>query len=200
VYSKNDILAVVTSAGVVALFVMTGLFGRVELRLLLSKCRHVGRSLLRRRDPVQDELSEEVLHLEGSRDWETLWESLSAAKRQPRLSEIRLNISWPVMHEEFHAMWRRPCRGDLNRRWRMDFPLLVAKRSLLGSVSVLGELDGAPTRTEFESVLDLLGEFESQLEEFVGNGHAAEPVMESPRRPPKRRRRAVAALAQGHPR
>ncbi len=199
VFLKSDVVALVTGVAVVAVFVLTGLFGRVELSLLIGHCRRFARGYLLRGDTVQEELCEEVLHLQGSRDWGLLWNVLAEAKQQPQLTEIRLYIHWPAAHEEFHAMWRKPPGVDTDRRWRMEIPLAVARQSLVGTLTVFGEVEEPPMRSALEPALALANDLECRLKDFVADVSPSEPEAGALPTIAREDHRSQPALAQRHP-
>ena len=182
VFCENDLIAVATCAAVLLIFVVTGAFGRVELMLLGTRLRRMSSSFVpsmsRRDAPHQS-----AIRLQGSRQWDILWQSLLEAMQELPFSEIRLNVHLPVLGESFHAVWEHPRRkGEPDRAWRLDVPLRAVGR-VVGSLTLSGTSSEEDTVAEqmsrFAAVLE---RFESQIERFIEMEGAAIPIPSSLKR------------------
>jgi UDP-GlcNAc:undecaprenyl-phosphate GlcNAc-1-phosphate transferase len=105
IFSNHDLIALVTCAGVVVIFVVTDVFGRAECVLLASRLRRIGLSFLAQARSRQAEASETTCRLQGSRQWERPWRALTEAAEKLRLRRIRLDVNHPAAQEAYHATW-----------------------------------------------------------------------------------------------
>jgi len=168
VFFKNDTIALITCAAIVAVFIMTGLFGRVEFSLLVSRFRHVGLSLLPNSAWRRGQVSQTAVRLQGSRQWQLLWETLTEAAEKLSLSRISLDVNVPMAGEAYNAVWERGTLDELERCWRLELPLLVDSLSI-GRLTIFGKRNGEYACPDIGNLLELLEPFEVQLHS-VANG------------------------------
>ncbi len=181
VFYKNDLTALVTSCGVVTIFVATGVFGRDECRLLFSSLRRVSLSLVQpitRNGGNGSDSHQSKIRFQGSRRWEVLWETLVESAEKLQLSEIRLDVNMPAMHEGFHASWQRDDRGHSEKMWSLGTPL-TSKGRLIGRLAIVGESDTAPLAERLDQVVEMLdsvGNILDTLEDDAASAPATPPV------------------------
>jgi len=159
---KNDLIALVSVAAVVSMFVVTGTFGRAELLLFAGRLRHFGASLLR---PVRGRNGrpyQSAVRLQGSRPWETLWATLTEAAEKLRLGRIVLDVDDPAAHESYIAVWQRPAFENDAGCWRLELPLAVASHRV-GRLTIVGEPCGTSGCQDIEGLVDLVTPFEERL-------------------------------------
>jgi UDP-GlcNAc:undecaprenyl-phosphate GlcNAc-1-phosphate transferase len=146
--------------------------------------KSVGLSLLSPLSRSGRRIRQSSVRLQGSKQWEVLWNTLTEFADKLNLCSIRLVVSLPSDHEGYHASWRRPPRNLTEEQWRMELPLTAGEKGV-GRLIVSGERLGGSARDLIEKLLDLLQPFESQLGELAGSpagrhaaakSHAAEPV------------------------
>lgn len=163
---NNDLIAVLSCSGVVIIFVATGLFGRAEFVLLASRLRNVGLSLATPRNLRNSAGQECLVRIQGSRQWELLWQTLVESVDKTSLSEIRLDVNLPAVHEAYNALWRRSISDDHDRRWRFEMPLTVAERTV-GRLTVIGQGNGGSVCGDMARLFDLIEPFEARLSEVA---------------------------------
>ena len=163
----SDLIALLTFAAVVVIFIATGVFGRVELLLLGSRLRRVGRFLVPPSASGQAKAHQTTVRLQGSQQWELLWEVFTESADKLSVNEIRLDVNMPAVGEGFHASWERPRREDRDRCWRMELPLVVADQSI-GRLEIVGRCNGESTCEDIQRLLDLVEPFEAQLSTISG--------------------------------
>ncbi len=164
---KNDLVALVAGFGVVAIFVASDLFGRAEMVLLVNRLG-ISRALFGRAAQAASERGRaSSVRLQGTRQWEILWATLTESAEKLNLTRIRLDVSLPAMSEEYNAVWRRGPTDGIETCWRIELPLIVHGHPA-GSLAIAGERNGAPVREYIEQLLDLLEPFEMQLAGFAG--------------------------------
>jgi UDP-GlcNAc:undecaprenyl-phosphate GlcNAc-1-phosphate transferase len=162
-YRQNDLIALLASAAVVVIFVVSGIFGRAELRLLTTRIRQFGWSLFEKSSGPQARVYQQAVRLQGTRPWESLWAMLTTNAAQIGLKEIRLDVNLPRVQEGYHAYWEFPLPGESHHVWKMELPLILHGRSM-GSLMIVGEHAGESAGEEMRKLLDLLEPFENKLQ------------------------------------
>jgi UDP-GlcNAc:undecaprenyl-phosphate GlcNAc-1-phosphate transferase len=196
-WSKFDLIAILCAGLVVLLFISLRVFGHSELRLALVRARGFGRSLL---FPLQRGASsgwQDAVRLQGTRDWELIWDTLTESAAKFDLVQLRLDVNVPVLGEGYNASWSRPDGSEHNRHWRFDTPLVVEGR-VLGRLNVVGCGAGAAGQS-LEQLTELVGEVESHLVRLVKPvtvDHAAWSVIDA--QPPSESDTVVEMDVVGH--
>lgn len=139
---RADYPAAFAVGGVAMVLLGGGLFGRSELKLLGNRLRHGLASFLR--GPSQTAARELQVHLHGTAAWHHLWRELTEFAAQCNLQSVRLDVSLPALHEEYHARWDRPHATDEVRDlWATTIPL-TAGGQLIGRLEIRGRRDEVP--------------------------------------------------------
>lgn len=167
----------------------TRLFGHSELMLLNNRIAGFGRRFFPGEKP-----SSSSLQLQGTREWEEVWEALVESAEKFNLMKIRMNLYLPQLHEDFFATWQRRSRSRAERRWSTDIPLVV-ENTVVGTISVVGVQDGGSVAPVIAAFTELIEPVEAELaqaleehslnfanEEMAHESQAAEevPVAENP--------------------
>jgi UDP-GlcNAc:undecaprenyl-phosphate/decaprenyl-phosphate GlcNAc-1-phosphate transferase len=181
---RNELIAVVSAAAIIVMFVVSRMFGYAELRLITSRLHSVARSLFRLNGQPCGPGVQSTVHFQGSREWEAVWAGLTEAVLDLPVNDIELTLSAPMIQEGYHASWRRRAT-DLANIWRFELPLVVAGHPI-GHIRVVGErLPNFPAGA-LEKILLLFETFESQLETLfiqpaehaeIGPSQAAKPAV-----------------------
>jgi UDP-GlcNAc:undecaprenyl-phosphate GlcNAc-1-phosphate transferase len=163
VFQKNDITAIICSTLVVAALVSLRLFGHVEFALLRSKVamrlsRFGNRQRLKNGSCMPSQVA---VRLQGQRQWELLWDSLTACALKLELLRIDLDINSPAIKEGFHANWSRQSDREWHECWRMEIPLFVDGLSV-GRLQVAGDQcnDDGFVCDAVDELIELLSTFE----------------------------------------
>ena len=165
-FLHNDLIAILACASVVVILVATGIFGRAEFSLVTSRLCQFGQSLLESSDgPVARARSSEV-RLQGTKPWESLFDSLTGSAAKYALNEIRLNVNAPRSREGYHAHWEYPAADDLNRQWRLELPLIVNQQRI-GHLLLVGQHTCSSAHQDLQQILILVQEFETMLQTIV---------------------------------
>ncbi|OHB70175.1 MAG: hypothetical protein A2V70_11720 [Planctomycetes bacterium RBG_13_63_9] len=162
VYWKDDRIALLVCSAIVIMFIVTGVFGRAEVLLLGSRIRRVGRSFVAPMTSRQIGVHHSVIRLQGSRQWELLWQDLVDSAEEFSLSKIHLDVNLPALEEGFHASWERPNGHDREGCWQMDVPLVVNDRPV-GRLLIAGECREESPCGTMEQLLQVIRSVESQL-------------------------------------
>jgi UDP-GlcNAc:undecaprenyl-phosphate GlcNAc-1-phosphate transferase len=173
VWWNDDRIAIICSVSVVLIFVSLKVFGHSELQLVVVKSRSFLRSVFLSRAIQPGAGWDEAVHLQGTRQWNLLWETLTEYAQRLEFVEIRLDLNLPILGEGYHASWRRPNGNDHAQHWRLDHPLMVDGR-VLGYVKIVGDRGGMAGQN-LEQLMELLEQVESHLKVLA----RPEPVVTS---------------------
>jgi UDP-GlcNAc:undecaprenyl-phosphate GlcNAc-1-phosphate transferase len=177
---KSELFALLSGVVVVALLVVTRLFGHAELSLLGQRVRSVYASFLKL--PEGKPAREIHVRLHGNVDWKELWLQITACAEQLNLGRARLDINAPALNEGYHARWADGTPGedfeDAAALWSAEIPL-VARGRTVGRVAVSGRRDEQPIWEKIAILARLVQDFEatvSQLTEHVWVPSPPEPL------------------------
>lgn len=157
---------------VILVLLTTRTFGNSELSLLGSRLVGLGRRFF----PASTPRNASV-RLQGTLEWEGVWQGLLDSCKRFNLIHLRLNLHLPDLHEDFYATWRARSRSRADRRWTVELPLIYEERTIgmLTAVGVQDETTVAPRLIDFS---DLVEELEKQLGQIITREKAeAEPMM-----------------------
>ena len=180
---KSDLVALFTCAALLVIVVTTGIFGRAEFMLLLSRMHKM--LALATRPSAREGRGAHVtkVHLQGSRDWSVLWDALTEYAEKMSLTRLHLNLNMPFIREGLNAEWENPNGVDRERLWQIEFPLMVAGH-LSGRLAIAGHRGGQSMVEELSQLVDLLEPFQIEFETLPGNGAAPSPK-ETAETPPR---------------
>ncbi|MBN2022628.1 MAG: undecaprenyl/decaprenyl-phosphate alpha-N-acetylglucosaminyl 1-phosphate transferase [Pirellulales bacterium] len=159
---RDDRITVLTCLSVVLIFIATGVFGRVELMLVGTQLRNVGRRLVAPiiwRGPRAWQTS---VRLQGSREWDLLWTTFIESADKLSLTDVRLDVNLPTAHEAYHAAWERPRRSKTEFSWRVEVPLVMGGFPV-GRIRIAGERNGQSACLDIQQLMELIEPFESRL-------------------------------------
>jgi UDP-GlcNAc:undecaprenyl-phosphate GlcNAc-1-phosphate transferase len=165
IYFVNEWIGILTVLFVVGALITTRLFGHVELMLLNRQLLGIGRSIVSAGD---DKARQSTHRLQGSLQWEEkIWNALVESAERFNLTQIRLNLYLPHLHEDFYATWRcRSAAGPSSKAWRIDLPL-VAEGVTIGYLHVTGSQDPVTASAHLSSFLDFIEPLETQILELL---------------------------------
>jgi UDP-GlcNAc:undecaprenyl-phosphate GlcNAc-1-phosphate transferase len=158
---NHDLIAIVCGGAVVLMFVGLRVFGHSELLLVLVRIRAFGRSVVSPRKRKARDAWDDAVRLQGTRQWELLWETLTEWAVKLELVQVRLDVNVPRLGEGYHASWNRPHEHTPDRYWRLELPL-IAEHRVMGYLKVVGERGGSAGQN-LERLLDLLEQIEAHL-------------------------------------
>jgi UDP-GlcNAc:undecaprenyl-phosphate GlcNAc-1-phosphate transferase len=150
-------------------------FGRGEFLLLAGRARNLGRSLVH---PVAARwlpAIETQVRLQGSRQWELLWDSLTESAEKLGLHRIQLDLNLPMIQESFNATWERPAAPEPDRCWQIRLPLMTMSDQPIGGLTVCGQRNGDPVCQDIERLLEIVEPFEERLRSLAEQQLAAIP-------------------------
>lgn len=159
---QNDMIAAVSCGGVVGLFVSTGLFGRSEATLLATRLWALLPPLPRPWVSKPTSVRRTAVRLQGSKEWNPLWESLTDSIIPLGLESIHLDINIPREQEGFTAAWRRTVQAEPRQCWRLELPLTV-KDQTIGRLTLTAQQNGHSVLENVVALRDSLASFQRNL-------------------------------------
>lgn len=159
---KDDRIMLLTCLGIVAIFIATGVFGRVELLLVGTHLRGIGRSLIFPLLAKDGSSWQTRVHLQGNQQWNLLWATFVESADKLRLVKIRLDVNIPTLGEAYHASWDRPS-GAAGPRWHIEVPLVLNDRAV-GLVRITGRRNHQSACYDIQQLMELIEPFESRLQ------------------------------------
>ena len=192
---RNEWIVIGTVAAVVIFLISTKTFGHIEFALLQDRMKQHGLSF--RKDETHHNMPRHgAVRLQGSHEWERMWESLVESAGDYGLTRLQLTIHMPAVHEAFYANWKAPksqiASGE--HAWKISHPLTLDGESV-GKLEVSGIADD-PSRTtsaQLVQVLDFLEPIEDDIRrvrdalvaEKTQSSEAASPPPPSEADPPE---------------
>ncbi len=131
-------------------------FGFTEMQLLVRRLNGLGRKWVMPDSKLSEFPHQQKTHLQGSRNWDVLWEAITEFAEERGLSEVRLDLNLPWLHEGYHAVWHRRVDAESNSRWVTRVPLTGEGRTY-GRLDISGPLTNS-------SMYHLLGDLAELLE------------------------------------
>jgi UDP-GlcNAc:undecaprenyl-phosphate GlcNAc-1-phosphate transferase len=158
---KNQMVALLSVLVVVTLLVITRLFGHAEF--LLIKERFFDLLAGFRRGHDHGSIHQSAVHMQGSADWNELWQRVVVSAVQLQFKAVRLDVNAPALKEGYHARWGR-VQTDLDtpRYWRVEVPL-SADGQAIGRLEVVGLRSGEPISDGMIKVGKLVEELETAM-------------------------------------
>jgi UDP-GlcNAc:undecaprenyl-phosphate GlcNAc-1-phosphate transferase len=177
VYRKNETLAVVSVVVVACTLIVTRFFGHHEFVLFCQSTKRFLTSLVPTLQPPRNGVDHQIrAHLQGNRQWEDAWETLTDFAERFDLHTIQLNVQMPAIEEDFHARWNRKGVADEREAWSADIPLSIGHRTV-GRLKISGaHNNGESVCTWMADLIAGLKPFEthmlSLLDEVTSSGSA----------------------------
>lgn len=171
VYLQNEGFAFASVGAVLAILISTRMFGHVELMLVNHRLFHLAKSLVSTaRTPKSEKanrIQQDFIRLQGSREWEQLWDALTDTAERLNLASVGLHLNAPQQHEGYYASWRRMRDFHAEELWRVEIPLVADGRSI-GRLEITAERDNRSVCASIAEVLDHLEPFEQQVLGLLG--------------------------------
>jgi UDP-GlcNAc:undecaprenyl-phosphate GlcNAc-1-phosphate transferase len=159
--SQNEALALLSAAAVVAILVLTRLFGHAEMMLVLKSAGALARSLW----GASGEKGHQVeVRLQGSANWCVLWRRLLTCADGLHLRSLVLDVNAPAFQEGYHARWFSAPGPEAEEPdlWSADIPLTAAGQAV-GRVTITGLRDGEAVWRKMAAVAEVAEQIEVVL-------------------------------------
>ena len=169
-------------ACVIAVMIVSRIFGVAEYELIMNRAYGFARSLFRisrnQSNLAAPQLQSSV-HVQGNRQWDVTWKRFCEFSDQHQLNKLTLDVNAPWLHESFHATVRsREKVREASDIWKSIVPLLVDGR-VFGSVEIRCSKDS--TFTHHETILALMALTTDLEQEIIQPVDAtAAPVIGTP--------------------
>jgi UDP-GlcNAc:undecaprenyl-phosphate GlcNAc-1-phosphate transferase len=161
----NELMAMIAAATVVGILVVGRLFGHAEFLLIKERLR--GLLAASNRGPSRQASLELSVRLQGSAQWQEIWESLLASAAQADLAGVCLDVNIPALHEGYHARWNRLDQdAELMPIWRVEIPLL-AEAKAIGRLEVLAARGSEPLEGKMDVAARMAAEVEAAVKALV---------------------------------
>jgi UDP-GlcNAc:undecaprenyl-phosphate GlcNAc-1-phosphate transferase len=161
----NEFLAIFAMLAVVAILVVSRLFGYSELTLVRKRVGQIVLSFLQTPTPHQARQME--VHLQGSASWSDLWNSLTLSARELHLVSMRLDVNAPLLHESYHANWTgSTAEGEEMSLWRAEIPLELSGQTI-GRLNIVGRRDAVVIWRKVAALAEIVERFEAQAADWL---------------------------------
>lgn len=172
----NDYVAAVGAVGVLIVLVASRVFGFAELMLIVRRLRHFGHSMLQPAATANQAVRHQAVRLQGSRNWEIVWATLTEFAERQGLSRVHLDLNVPWLHEGFHATWQRSRMPDRLERWSTSLPIHTGGR-VLGRLDVTGPVPSGPNFEALSQLAHILEDLEPQIESLLCEPTILAPIV-----------------------
>ena len=163
-FMKNDLVAIVSVVSVLLMLVATQAFGHVEFLMIIARLKSLVLRTFGKNVP-----REYSFRLQGSRDWNMMWQSITEFAEKLELIEVKIDLNLAALQEGFHATWRQPSASEKQERWSADVPLF-AEEHLIGRLLVRGIRPTGKTSCEaIQQFMELLEPLESEIVALATN-------------------------------
>lgn len=176
---QSDLITLGAVFVVVAALVWSRLFGYGECMLLVNRLRSFSGSLTKVIGRVQENVVEQSVHLQGSRDWQTIWCAVTEFAQVHHLGKVQLDLNMAWLHEGFHATWKRRDVSADAQLWHTTLPIIAGDRAV-GRI----EISAPFCRESTYQVLAMTAELLESLEPSITRLITTEvPVVSPPKTP-----------------
>lgn len=181
----RDWIAPIAVIVVFAMLVATKAFGYAEVALVARRGSHFAQSLWqpigRKKDPGQGH--HRTVHLQGTRQWETVWQTLVEFAEDECLSKLHMDLNVPWLEEGYHGTWYRGKMPDKLERWTAGLPIYADGR-LAGRLDVVGPADSAECMGAIGKLTELVEDLIPQIELIIDAPRAPSLEPANPRLEP----------------
>lgn len=159
-YLRNGMWAILSAVMVVLILFFTKMFGTVELTLIRKRLTNTARSVFSNR--ATGHVRELSIQLQGSTNWQDLWNRLTGWAFEHQLNSISLDVNAPAWHEGYHGHWQQHDRDVQNKElWQFSLPLCI-KATVVGKMEIEGSI-----RKPFADVLVQMSAMIQEVEKVL---------------------------------
>ncbi len=164
----SDWISLATMFFAIGSLVVSKLFGVAEFKLLYKRAEQSLTSLFMTAEQARSQVHQQVVQLQGTRNWDLMWQSLVEFADKHSLSRVQMDLNMPWLHEGFHAQWNKRELPESSERWILKFPLMLQGEHY-GVLEFIGKQQESETLLTLAQLTELLDSLHSQLEAFVGD-------------------------------
>jgi len=163
---RSDAISLGTMFFALGSLVVTRVFGFAEMELVFKRGLNFSRSLVARQGISDNRVRQQKVRLQGSRQWDTVWSTLTEFAEKHQLSKISLDLNMPWLHEGFHASWHKNKMPEFSERWFVKLPV-VSEGRVLGRIEAFGHHRNSNTYTVMTSLAEMLEELQPGIQSIV---------------------------------
>jgi len=158
---RSEIPAAFTALAVAGILITTRLFGYTEF-VLVRKCLLTFLLSLWEK-PARGRTNHLEIRLQGSADWNELWERLTWEAFELNFKTICLDMNVQAIQEVYHAHWDRfDDQTEESDLWRVELPV-VAGGHAVGRLQVTGPREGTSDVARTLALAKMVEDFTSNL-------------------------------------
>jgi UDP-GlcNAc:undecaprenyl-phosphate/decaprenyl-phosphate GlcNAc-1-phosphate transferase len=175
---QSDALSIGTMVFALGSLVVTRVFGFAELELICKRGLNFSKSIVARNSVSNNKVRQQTVHLQGSREWDIVWNTMVEFAEKHQLATISLDLNMPWLHEGFHANWHKDKLPEVSERWFLRLPV-VSNSRVLGRIEVLGHHQDSDTYAVMAALAEMLCELQPGIQSLVEDFKAEHSVPKS---------------------
>jgi UDP-GlcNAc:undecaprenyl-phosphate/decaprenyl-phosphate GlcNAc-1-phosphate transferase len=152
---KNDLVAIISAVMVMAILVVTRSFGHGEVSLVAAKLRSFMRTFSPKVRGENGVPQQHAVRLQGTRPWESVWDSLLQVAEEYHLARMCLDVNIPACQEGYHVAWQRSAGPDAEDLWHANIPLFIDDRAV-GRLVFAAPYDGFSVSGTLTKLMEIL--------------------------------------------
>lgn len=164
----SDWISGLGATGVLVILVSSRVFGFAELMLVIQKSRQLVQSMFQPVAKGEENIHQSAVRLQGTRNWETVWETLVDFAVQQGLSRVHMDLNVPWLHEGFHATWERARMPERSERWSTSLPIHSEGR-IFGRLDLTGPVPAGRNFEVLNLLAHILEDLEPQIESLLND-------------------------------
>ena len=162
----RDWIAPITVLVIFSMLVVTKAFGYAELILLARRGRHFAMSMLEPAKKTDKITRHKAIHLQGSRQWQSVWEVVVDFAETEGLCKVNLDLNVPWLEEGFHGTWHRARQLDRLERWNLGVPIRAQGRNA-GRIEVTGPGNHSESLASITRLAEFVDSLQPQIESLM---------------------------------
>lgn len=159
-------LAPIAVAVVFGMLVATKAFGYAEVVLMARKASHFAASMFEPVSLAETSVRNNPVRLQGTRQWETVWQTLTEFADAERLCKVHMDLNVPWLEEGFHGTWQRSKMPDRHDCWSAGLPIFVSGR-IAGRLDIVGPAKTGEALASLSKLVELIEDLIPQIELMV---------------------------------
>ena len=156
----------------IGVLIFTRSFGHAEFRLVLMKISNLIRSFFITPSRVWESKTHSTVPLQGTGNWETIWEPLVEFAKDHDLARIKIDLNLAWLHEGYHANWSAVRLPDRANQLQLRVPLFAnpggkEEQVCIGRIDVIARGNDPTVYAEIAKLSDMLADLEPQIDHVL---------------------------------
>jgi UDP-GlcNAc:undecaprenyl-phosphate GlcNAc-1-phosphate transferase len=173
---QNDLYAIICTLSVIITLVAGKWFGYAEWKLLQQRLAVTAHNLTSWLSPANHPGEQEFsVHLQGSVDWNLLWQELLATIRHLPVVAVHFDVTIPSLHEDYHARWSRGDAAAFPTHSCVTVPLWIGD-VFAGQLHFILDRSRQPLREVLYSLSEIVESVERQASAILPIAEADGPA------------------------